>query len=285
RDILAGAETGDERCAIALAVYLHRLAGAVARMVCALGDLDALAFTGGVGEHAPAIRAATVERLAFLGLEIDLHGCALVPAGVPVVLQVSRWDGLKDHEGVMSAFADHRAPRTEAHLVLAGPSTAAVADDPEGLGVLEDLKRQWASLPARIRERVHLVSLPMEDIEENAAIVNALQRRASVVAQKSLAEGFGLTVSEAMWKGRPVVAGDVGGIRDQIVDGRSGALVEPSDLAGFADAVRSLLDEPERARIMGEAAREQIRGRFLGPRHLTQYVDLFDRLLADSSAP
>ncbi len=104
-----------------------------------------------------------------------------------------------------------------------------------------------------------------------------------MVAQKSLAEGFGLTVSEAMWKGRPVVASDVGGIQDQITDGETGVLVEPRDLEGFARAVRELLDDPERAAGIGRAAREEVRHNFLGPRHLTQYVELFIRLL--SSGP
>jgi trehalose synthase len=116
--------------------------------------------------------------------------------------------------------------------VLAGPSTAAVANDPEGAEVLSQVARRRAGCPPEIRDRIHLLSLPMDDVEENAAIVNALQRRADVVVQKSLAEGFGLTVAEAMWKGRPVVASRVGGIREQIVEGDTGLLVEPRDLPG-----------------------------------------------------
>ena len=143
-------------------------------------------------------------------------------ADVPVVMQVSRWDQLKDPLGVLGAFAGHVPDRSGAHLLLVGPSTAAVADDPEGVQVLDAVRAAWHELPAKVRRRVHLCSLPMDDIEENAAIVNALQRHATVVVQKSLAEGFGLTVAEAMWKQRPVVASRIGGIRDQIEDGRSG---------------------------------------------------------------
>ena len=121
-------------------------------------------------------------------------------------------------------------------------------------------------------------------MHENAAIVNALQRRASVVVQKSLAEGFGLTVAEAMWKGRPVVASRVGGIQDQVHDGETGLLVEPHDLDAFADAVVDLLERPKQAARLGVAAREEIRDSFLGPRHLTQYVDLFEQLLGDTPA-
>jgi trehalose synthase len=120
----------------------------------------------------------------------------------------------------------------------------------------------------------------MDDAEENAAIVNALQRRSDVVVQKSLAEGFGLTVAEAMWKARPVVASRTGGIRDQVVDGESGVLIDdPTDLAAFAAAVDGLLRDPVRAARLGEAARERIRAEFLGTRHLMQYLNLLDRLV------
>jgi trehalose synthase len=126
----------------------------------------------------------------------------------------------------------------------------------------------------------------MDDVEENAAIVNALQRRADVVVQKSIAEGFGLTVAEAMWKARPVVASRVGGIREQITEGETGLLVEARDLPGFAEAVVGLLQDPDRARAVGERARDAVRELFLGPRHLRQYVDLFEQLLgAAARAP
>ena len=149
-----------------------------------------------------------------------------------LVTQVSRWDRLKDPAGVLHAFADHVDDR-DVHLMLAGPSVRAVADDPEGAEVLEEVRAERSALELDVRQRVHLAQLPMEDAEENAAIVNALQRRSDVVVQKSLAEGFGLTVAEAMWKARPVVASRVGGIQDQIVDMESGILVDdPADLGG-----------------------------------------------------
>src|SRR3954471_14524489 len=127
----------------------------------------------------------------------------------------------------MRAFAEHVPDDDDPHLVLAGPDVTAVADDPEGAEVFAEVEAAWRELPPPVRRRVHLALLPMEDADENAVIVNALQRRADVVVQKSLAEGFGLTVSEAMWKARPVVASNVGGIRDQIEDGVTGMLVEP----------------------------------------------------------
>jgi trehalose synthase len=217
---------------------------------------------------------------------VELSGSLPVPREAQVVTQVSRWDRLKDPVGVLDAFRDAIGPRSDAHLVLAGPATAAVADDPEGAEVLSQVTRRRAGCPAALRDRIHVLSLPMDDVEENAAIVNALQRRADVVVQKSIAEGFGLTVAEAMWKARPVVASRVGGIREQITEGETGLLVEARDLPGFAEAVVGLLQDPDRARAVGERARDAVRELFLGPRHLRQYVDLFEQLLgAAARAP
>ena len=198
----------------------------------------------------------------------------------PLVAQVSRWDRLKDPLGVLAGFVEHVDPSDEPHLLLAGPDVRAVADDPEGAEVLAEVEAAWRELPAADRGRVHLALLPMHDADENAVMVNALQRRADVVVQKSIAEGFGLTVAEAMWKGRPVVASRVGGIQDQIEDGRTGRLVTADDRREFGDAVDALLADPYAAERMGEAAQIRVRDHFLGPRHLGQYVDLLESLLA-----
>ena len=208
---------------------------------------------------------------------------------LPVLAQISRWDRLKDPLGVLAAFAEHVTLAEESHLVLAGPDVNAVADDPEGAEVFEEVESAWSELPRRLRRRVHLVLLPMDDPDENAVIVNALQRRSDVVAQKSLAEGFGLTVAEAMWKGRPVVASGIGGIRDQIEDGHTGYLVDPHDLRSFGERVSGLLRDPYAAERMGEAAQTRVRDQFLGPRHLGQYVELLEVVLrareSSASAP
>ncbi|MBV9947615.1 MAG: glycosyl transferase family 1, partial [Myxococcales bacterium] len=129
------------------------------------------------------------------------------PWEVPLVVQVSRWDAMKDPLGVLRSFAGHIATDAagKAHLVLAGPSRGAVADDPEAAEVFAEVEGAWRALPDAAKRRVHLALLPMEDLDENAAIVNALQRHAAIVVQKSLQEGFGLTVTEAMWKRRPVI--------------------------------------------------------------------------------
>ena len=209
----------------------------------------------------------------------ELHGSPPVPVGAALVAQVSRWDALKDPVGVLEAFRSRIAPASDAHLMLAGPAGAAVADDPESAGVLRQVIAAREACPGELRERIHLASLPMDDADENASMVNALQRRADVMVQKSLAEGFGLTVAEAMWKAKPVVAGAVGGILDQIVDGESGRLVAPADLDGFADVVNGLLADPAGARRMGAAARERVRDRFLSSRHLEQCANLFEHVL------
>jgi trehalose synthase len=198
----------------------------------------------------------------------------------PLIVQVSRWDPLKDPIGVMRAFAtlvDGTAPR-EAELVLAGPNVTAVSDDPEGAATFDAVVDAWRHLPQGERGCIHLASLPMDDFEENAAIVNALQRHAAIVAQKSLREGFGLTVTEAMWKGRPVVASRIGGIQDQIVDGEHGLLVEPKDLEAFANALNRLLAAPDFAERLGQNAKHQVQTHYLGIRHLLQYAELLDRL-------
>ena len=200
----------------------------------------------------------------------------------PVVLQVSRWDRLKDPIGVIRGFVEHVAPGTDAHLVYAGPAVEAVADDPEGIEVLQEAREYFDSLDPDARERVHLACLPMNDAAENAAIVNALQRRADVVVQKSIAEGFGLTVAEGMWKARPVVASRIGGIQDQIADDETGILLDdPADLSAYAEAVVGLLNDPQRAQRIGRQAQERVRDEFLAVRSLIQYIDLIERVLGD----
>ncbi|MFL6242268.1 MAG: glycosyltransferase [Acidimicrobiia bacterium] len=201
------------------------------------------------------------------------------PADVPLVVQVSRWDPLKDMAGVMTAFAEHVAGAHSAHLLLVGPVVTGVADDPEGAATFDHCIEVWRRLPHAERSRIHLACLPMQDAAENAVIVNAVQHYASIVTQKSLAEGFGLTVAEAMWKGRPIVASAVGGIVDQIVSGEQGLLVDdPRDPVEFGHAVRRLLDDPPYAELLGANARRRATDEFLGDRHLEQYAQMFAQL-------
>ena len=204
---------------------------------------------------------------------------ANVPDSAPIVLQVSRWDRLKDPVGLLRAYAAGIAPRTEAWLVLAGPEVTSVDDDPEQPQVLAEVGAERGLLDAAVRDRIVIAQIPMRDLDKNALIVNALQRRADVVVQKSIAEGFGLTVAEAMWKSRPVVASRVGGIGDQVESGKSGILIDdPADLAAFGAAVCELLSEPERAAALGSEAHQRVIDQFLAPRHLMEQAELISGL-------
>ena len=180
-----------------------------------------------------------------------------IPTDLPLIVQISRFDRWKDPEGVIEAFrlARKEVPGT---LVLLGN---VATDDPEGETVYESLLNQR-------EERIIILS------RQDGALVNALQRRAAVVLQKSIREGFGLTVSEAMWKGTPVIGGNVGGIRYQIEDGVSGFLVDTVEEA--ADRIVRLLKDGELRDHMGKQARETVREQFLLTRYLEQYIDLFN---------
>jgi trehalose synthase len=200
----------------------------------------------------------------------------------PLVIQVSRWDPLKDPVGVIESFV--RVPdgreTEDAHLMLVGPEITGVADDPEAGAVVEETLLRWNALPERDKRRIHLALLPSADPIENATMVNALQSHARIVVQKSLREGFGLTVTEAMWKARPIVATEVGGIRDQITDHVEGLLVgDPHDLDGVAHAIETLLKDEALAEKLGTAARTRVVNDYLPPRHLLQYAALLDRCL------
>jgi len=180
-----------------------------------------------------------------------------IPTDLPLVVQVSRFDPWKDPKGVIEAFKLARK-EVEGTLVLLGNFAT---DDPEGLEIFESLRES-------VEERI--LVLPHGD---DTALVNSLQRRAAVVLQKSIREGFGLTVTEAMWKGTPVIGGNVGGIRYQIKDGENGFLVSSVEEAGQR-IVQLLKDEKLRQR-MGQRARESVRKHFLMTRYLEQYLDLF----------
>jgi len=199
----------------------------------------------------------------------------------PVVAQVSRWDMLKDMAGVMRGFADYVLPDEHAYLMLVGPATTGVTDDPEGAVVFSECLQLWHELPPEARERVLLVTLPLDDVEENAAMVNAIQRRATVITQKSLAEGFGLTVAEGMWKGRPVIGSAVGGIVDQIAGGTGILLPDPNDLASLGADIKWLLEHREDAKRMGAAGKAYTREHFVGDLHLMRFAETIDALIAD----
>ncbi len=191
--------------------------------------------------------AETTERIHHYGIPTDL----------PLVVQVSRFDRWKDPKGVIEAFKLARR-EVDCTLVLVGN---VATDDPEGEEV-------YGSLLESRDERIIIHSV------QDSVLVNALQRKAAVVLQKSLREGFGLTVSEAMWKGTPVIGGNVGGIRFQIDDGVNGFLV--SSVEEAAARIVQLVKDRELRDAMGRRAREKVRGSFLLSRYLEQYLDLFN---------
>ena len=250
--------------------------GTVLAILARIGMLDGTAGTGPTSFARRDGEPGAVTRPA------EITGDGRPGPADPLVVQVSRWDQLKDMPGVMRGFAEHAAPGGSGYLVLAGPAVAGVTDDPEGAAVFGDCLLQWRDLPAAARARVLLVTLPLDDVDENAAMVNALQRHAAVIAQKSLAEGFGLTVAEGMWKGRPVVGSAVGGIIDQITEGTGILLPDPGDLVAFGTAVRHLLDHPDEADQMGRAAQAHIREHFVGDLHLLRYARLFSSMIHGS---
>lgn len=252
-------------------------------------QVDSILVTAGIVSGEQTIPATCIRldgTTAAIFRRAEMVEVAPATLDDPLVIQVSRWDRLKDPVGVMEGFVDHVAPHiATTHLMLAGPAASAVADDPEGAQTLRECVQAWKDLAESVRGHVHLAILPMTDADENAAMVNALQRRAAVVVQKSLAEGFGLTVAEAMWKGRPVVASRIGGIQEQIDDGRTGLLVDdPRDLEEYGRKVRTLLQNPDLAAVIGAAAREKVRNHFLAPRHLMQYADLMRSLVIRRAA-
>ena len=187
----------------------------------------------------------------------------------PVVVQVSRFDRFKDPVGVIQAYQLAKQFVPALQLVLAG---GGAADDPEGEVVLNEVQAS-----ARGDPDIHVLLLPSDAHRE----INALQRVAEIVLQKSIREGFGLTVTEAMWKGKPVIGGDVGGIRLQVINHHTGFLVNTPE--GAALRIRYLLHQPEKIEEMGKKARAFVRDNFLITRHLREYLTLMVALLNGAS--
>lgn len=198
----------------------------------------------------------------------------LIPHDARVITQIGRWDPLKDMTAVVAAFAEHIDQLDDdVHLLLVGPKPTPA--ETTATTILNDLCHRTDGLPPATQQRVHIATLPTDDADEGAHLINAIQRRSTIVVQKSLAEGFGLAVAEAMWKGKPIVASAVGGLQDQIDDETNGLLVtDPHDLSGFMKQVCRLLDDPHLAAQLGSRAHETVRSHYLGDRHLLQFADL-----------
>jgi trehalose synthase len=199
-----------------------------------------------------------------------------LPPDAPTVLQISRWDALKDMAGVLTGFVNRVASHSRIHLVLAGPDPRAIADDPGGVEVLAQISARRAALPDGIRRRIHLVTTAGDDLEGTAFVINLLQRRAGVVTQKSIREGFGLTVTEAMWKAKAVVGTRVGAMPAQILHRTTGMLItDPTDLDSFGDAVAELMTDAELRNRLGRRGQAHCAERFLLDHQLVKYATLF----------
>lgn len=206
----------------------------------------------------PAIDPFSIKNRDFKDREIDERfSHHKIPTDRPIVAQISRFDKWKDPEGVIRAFKIARK-KVDATLVLLGNMAT---DDSEGQSFYDSLKKQS-------EERILIIS------REDSALVNALQRGAAVILQKSIREGFGLTVTEAMWKSAAVIGGKVGGICYQIKNGQNGFLVESEEEA--AEKIVQLLKDKKRRKRMGIAARKSVQKNFLLIRLLEQYLDLFN---------
>ena len=206
----------------------------------------------------PAINPFSIKNRQLSNKDIDERLAHYkIPTDLPLVVQISRFDPWKDPEGVVEAFKLARK-KVDARLVLLGNFAT---DDPEGREIFESLCACQGE---------HILILTSGD---DTALVNALQTRAAVVLQKSLREGFGLTVAEAMWKGTPVIGGNVGGIRYQIENGVNGFLV--SSIEEAAECIVRLLKDEKLCEEIGQKARETVREKFLLTRYVEQYLDLF----------
>jgi trehalose synthase len=217
----------------------------------------------------------------------------------PLVTQVSRWDRLKGFAPLLRGFVQMKDPAfinehatSELHriclslsrLALAGPDPSAIADDPEGKEALRELCDLWLGLPPERQQDVALVTLPMESRRTNALMVNALQRSSAVIAQNSVQEGFGLTVTEGMWKGVPILGTRAAGIDEQVVDGETGRLLpRAEDPAAIARALADLLGDRKQRQEWGEAARRRVRERYLVFTQVQRWLDVLAEAATSSS--
>jgi len=221
----------------------------------------------------PALRLQADGSFAATGQDEDL-GLLFRP----IITQVSRWDRLKGFVPLLKGFVHlkegrfgrtgelsdrHRRRLDLVRLVLAGPDPNSIQDDPEGLGVFQEICGIWHELDPELQRDIAVLSLPMTSRKVNALMVNALQRCSTVVAQNSLQEGFGLTVTEAMWKGCPVMGSRAAGIRAQLADGETGCLVDASDSHAVASTLDYMLEEDKQRAVWGRNANRRVYDRFL----------------------
>ncbi len=199
---------------------------------------------------------------ATIAKYLKKHG---IDQEIPMISQISRFDKWKDPLGVIKIFESVKK-QVNCQLLLVG---SMASDDPEGQEMVEKIEHEIED-----KENIHLI------INASDIVTNAIQRASTVVLQKSLKEGFALTVSEALLKGTPVVASNVGGIPSQVIDGENGFLLQPTDYEGFKKKIIWLLDHPTEAKKMGEKGRDHIKKNFLITRHVLDYIQLAKRYLS-----
>ena len=190
-----------------------------------------------------------------------------IPTDKPIITQVSRLDPWKDPEGVLDVF-ERVKEKVDCRLVFC---YNLASDDPEGVQMYTKVQRKAKKLEKN-GDVVFVVG-------NNDILVNSIQKYAKVVIQKSIREGFCLAVTEAMWKGTPVVASNVGGIPSQIEDGVNGFLLEPSDTEGFAERIVQILKQPKDGKALGEKAKETVREKFLITRLLSDHLDMLNSII------
>lgn len=260
--------------------------------------LQGVLVNGGLAqEHAPVLTPPFEHRARRLARDGSFEpadqGDEIGLLFRPTIVQISRWDRLKGFAPLLEGFVRlkrrrddpdlsplHRRRLELTRLVLAGPDPTSVADDPEALAVLDELVGRYREMPEQIARDVVLLVLPMESRRENALMVNALQRCASVVAQNSLEEGFGLTITEAMWKRKPVLGSKACGIRQQVRDGIDGLLVDdPLDPEQIAGTLDRLMEAPHQRELYASNAQRHVYEEFLIFTQLRRWL----RLLAEVS--
>ncbi|MFW5762357.1 MAG: glycosyltransferase [Cyclobacteriaceae bacterium] len=212
----------------------------------------------------------------------------------PIITQVSRWDRLKGFFPLIEGFAmmkkklddwnngpeKLKEPVRICRLVLAGPDPEAVKDDPEGMEVLNELIDYYVNLPKQIQDDIALLVLPMKSTEENALIVNAIQRCSTVIVQNSLREGFGLTATEAMWKVKPVMVSNACGLRQQVRDQIDGRMIDNAEDAEMvAKTLMEMLADPDQRDVWASNAQRRVIDKFLIMTHVKNWLAVFDSTL------